>query len=40
MDPQLDGQLVFDKAGERISNGKKTFSSINDVGKIQQPYAE
>ena len=29
MNPQLYGQLIFNKAGKRITNGKKTFSSIN-----------
>ena len=39
MDPQLYGQLIFDKAGKN-SNGKRTFSSTNGVGKIGQPHAE
>ena len=39
IDPQLYGQLIFDKAG-RMSNGKKTVSSTNDVGKIGQRHAE
>jgi len=39
MDPQLYGQLIFDKAG-RMSNGKKTVSSTNGAGKIGQPHAE
>ena len=38
-DPQLYGQLIFDKAG-KISNGKKTVSSINGAGKIGQLYAK
>ena len=39
IDPQLYGQLIFDKAGKK-SNGKKTASSINGVGKIGWPHAE
>ena len=39
MDPQLYGQLIFDKQ-ERISNGKKRVSSTNGVGKIGQPHVE
>ena len=35
MDPQLYGQVIFDKA-ERISNGKKTVSSTNGFGKTGQ----
>ena len=31
MDPQLYGQLIFDKQ-ERLSHGKKTGTSTNDVG--------
>jgi len=37
MDPQLYGQLIFDKSG-KISNGKKTVSSISGGGKIGQLY--
>ena len=33
MDPQLYGQLILTKQ-ERISNGKKTVSSTNGVGKL------
>ena len=40
MDPQFYGQLIFDKAGKKISNGKKTVSSTNGAGKIGQPHAE
>ena len=39
MDPQLYGQLIFNKAGKNIQ-WKKTVSSINVVGKIGQPHAE
>ena len=39
MDPQLYGQLILTKQ-ERISNGKKTVSSTNDVGKIGQLHVE
>ena len=34
MDPQLYGQIIFDKKQEKISSGKKTVSSINDAGEI------
>ena len=34
MDPQLYGQLIFDKAG------KNTVSSTNGVGESGQQYAE
>ena len=37
---QLYGQLIFDKAGYSISNGKRTISLINFPGKIGQPHAE
>ena len=40
MDPQLYGQLIFDKAGKKTSSGKKTVSSINGAGKIGQLYAK
>ena len=40
MDPQLYGQLIFDKAGKNIQWKKKTVSSKNGVGKIGQPHAE
>ena len=39
IDPQLYGQLILTKQ-ERMSNGKKTFPSTNDVGKIRWPHAE
>ena len=39
MDPQLYGQLFFDKAG-KTSSGKKTVSSINGAGKIGQLHAK
>jgi len=39
MDPQLYGQLIFDKAG-RISKGKKKVSSTNGTGKTVQQHAE
>ena len=38
MDPQLCGQLIFDKAGMNIQM-KKTVSSTNGVGKIEHPHA-
>ena len=39
MDPQLYGQIIFDKA-EKKSSGKKTVSSINGAGKIGQLCVE
>ena len=39
MDPQLCGQLIFDKAGQNIQY-KSTVSSINGVGNTGQPHAE
>ena len=39
VDPELYGQLIFDK-GERRSTGRKTVSSINGAGKIGHPHAE
>ena len=39
MDPQLFGQLIFDKAGKNIQ-WKKTVSSINGAGKIGQLHAK
>ena len=39
MNPQLNGQLIFNKAGKK-SNGKKTISSINGIGKTGQLHAE
>ena len=39
MDPQLYGQLIFDKAGTTI-HGRKTVSSINGAGKIGHPHSE
>ena len=38
-DPQLYGQLIFTKQ-EKMSSGKKTASSTNGAGKIEQPHAE
>ena len=38
MDPQLYGQIIFDKAGK--NSGKKTVSSINGAGKTRQLYVE
>ena len=40
MDPQLYGQLILDKVGKKVSNGKKTVSSINGAEKIGQLYTE
>ena len=37
MDPQLYGQLIFEKAGKNIQ-WKKAVSSINGVRKIGQPH--
>ena len=39
MDPQLYGQLIFDKQ-ERISNGKEAVSSTNGDGKTGQLHAK
>ena len=39
IDPQLYGQLIFDKAGKNVQ-WKKTVSSTNGVGKIGQPHEE
>ena len=39
MDPQLYGQLNFDKAGQNIQ-WKNTVFSTNGAGKIGQPHAE
>ena len=39
IDPQLDGQLIFNKVGKNVQR-KKTASSTNGVGKIGQPHAE
>ena len=39
LDPELYGQLIFDKE-ERRSTGRKTVSSINGAGKIGHPHAE
>ena len=39
LDPQFYGQLIFNKA-EKISNGKRTVSSIHGAGKIRQLYTE
>ena len=40
MNPQMHGQLIFDKAGKNIQWKKKTISSTNDVGKTGQQHAE
>ena len=40
MDPQLYGQLIFDKAGKNVQWKKNTVSSTNAVGKIGQLHAE
>ena len=40
VDPQLYGQLIFEKAGKTIQWKKRTVSSTNVIGKIGQPYAE
>ena len=39
VDPELYGQLIFDKGGKTII-GRKTVSSINGAGKIGHPHAE
>ena len=39
VDPQLYGQLIFEKVGKTIP-GKKTVSSINGAGNIGHPHAE
>ena len=39
MNPQLYGELTFDKAGKNIQ-GEKTVSSTNGVGKTGQQYAK
>ena len=39
VDPQLYGQLIFEKAGKTIP-GKKTVSSINGAGNFGHPHAE
>ena len=38
MDPQLYGQLIFNKAGKNVQ--WKNVSSTNGVGKIGQPHVE
>ena len=38
MDPQLYGQLIFDKVGKNVQR-KKVYST-NDVGKSGQQHAE
>ena len=38
IDPQLYGQLIFDKAGKNVQ--WKKVSLTNGVGKIGQPHAE
>ena len=38
MDPQLYGQLIFNKAGMNVQ--WKKVSSTDGVGKIGQPHAE
>ena len=40
MDPQLDGQLTFNKGRKKYPMEKKTDSSINDLGKIGQLQVE
>ena len=40
MDPQLYGQLIFDKAGKNIQRKKDRLSSINGAGKIGQQHAK
>ena len=37
MNPQLNGQLIYNKRGKNI-NGEKTASSINGVGKTGQAH--
>ena len=39
MDPQLYGQLIFNKAGKNIQ-WKKTVSSTNDAGKTGKQHSE
>ena len=39
MNPQLCGQLIFDKA-EKISKGKKAVSLTYGIGKTGQQYAK
>ena len=39
VDPQLYGQITFDRAGKN-TNGKKTVSPINRAGKIGQLFVE
>ena len=39
MDPQLYGQLIFNKAGKTI-HWKKDSVFINGAGKVAQPRAE
>ena len=39
INPQLHGQLIFDKGGKNIQ-WEKTVSSTNGVGNIGQPNAE
>ena len=38
LDPQMYGQLIFDKAGKE-SNGKKTVSLTNGAGRTGQQHA-
>ena len=38
--PSTPDQIIFDKSGKKMSNRKKTVSSINGVGKIGQLYTE
>ena len=40
MDPQLYGQLIFNKAGKTIQRKKETISPINSVGRTGQQHAE
>ena len=40
MDPQMYGQLIFDKAGKNIQWKKKAVSSAIGTGKTGQQHAE
>ena len=40
MDPQLYGQLIFDKAGKNIQWKKKTVTSTNGIRKTGQQHTE
>ena len=39
MDPQLYGQIIFDKTGKN-NKGRKTISSTNGAGKMGQKHAK